>query len=116
MNPELLHTELQQLRMKVQSQDKLLADMHALMQQVALQVSSKDFYSVEEFSQKTGLKPSTVKKYCIEGLLKATQASTGSKWMIECSEVERLRKQAEENLFNTRKSTTRADKRLLGIR
>lgn len=109
MNLELLHTELQQLRLKVQNQDDKFDQFLSLMQRIAEEVGTKQFYSIQEFSKLTGLKPTTIKNYCMEGILKATQAIDGGKWMIYKSEIERLKKQAQENHFNERKCTTKRD-------
>lgn len=107
MNPELLHTELQQLRLKVQEQDKTLGQFYSLLQRIADEVSTKQFYTIPEFSRLTGLAQSTIKEYCLQGLLKATQASTGGKWLIYHAELQRLRDQAQENHFTERKQTRR---------
>ncbi|AHM62337.1 hypothetical protein D770_20440 [Flammeovirgaceae bacterium 311] len=107
MNAELLHTELQQLRLKVQEQDKMLGQFYTLLQRIADEVSTKQFYTIPEFAKLTGLSKSAVQHYCLEGILKATQPTTGGKWMIYHSELERLREQAQENHFNERKQTTR---------
>lgn len=107
MISELLHTETQQLRLKVQSLEQKLDQLLSLQLSIAEEVSKKQFYSIQEFSKLTGLKPVTVKKYCLEGILKATQAIDGGKWMIYKTEVDRLKQQAAENHFNERKHTTR---------
>lgn len=106
---ELLHSETQQLRIKVQSLEQKLDQLLTLQLRIAEEVSQKQFYSIQEFSILTGLKPTTVKNYCLQGILKATQAIDGGKWMIYRAEVERLKAQAAENHFNERKHTTRRD-------
>lgn len=110
---ELLHTETQQLRLKVQSLEQKLDQLLALQLHIAEEVSQKQFYSVQEFSKLTGLKCATVKNYCLQGLLKATQATDGGKWLIAKTEYERLKKQATENHYNTHKQSTRRDNVLI---
>lgn len=109
MDLELLHTELQQLRLKVQNQDQKFDQFLNLVQRIAEEVTQKQFYTIPEFSKLTGLGQSTIKGYCLEGMLKATQAADGCKWLIHRSEADRLRQQAQENHYNERKQTTLRD-------
>jgi excisionase family DNA binding protein len=109
MDLELLHTELQQLRLKVQNQDEKFDQFMHLVQRIAEELGAKQFYTIQEFAQLTGLKRTTITNYCMEGILKATQVTDGGKWMIYRTEVDRLKKQAQENHFNERKCTTNRD-------
>lgn len=57
----------------------------------------KDFLSPKEFSAKTGMPYGTVVYKCKNGKLKAFQESPNSSWFIDATEIERFRKQADEN-------------------
>lgn len=57
----------------------------------------KDFLSPKEFSARTGMNYSTVIYKCTTGKLKAFQESPNSSWLIDATEIERIRKGAEEN-------------------
>lgn len=107
MNQELLHTELQQLRLKIQTLEQNLHKSIGLLAQIAQDVGNKEFYSIQEFSSKTGLKAGTLKNYCLNGKLKATQVDNKGKWMIHKNELDRLRKEAFSNHFNENHNDTR---------
>jgi hypothetical protein len=57
----------------------------------------KDFLTPKEFSARTGMNYSTVIYKCTMGKLKAFQESPNSSWLIDATEIERFRKQADEN-------------------
>lgn len=57
----------------------------------------KDFLTPKEFSARTGMNYSTVIYKCSTGKLKAFQDSPNSSWLIDATEIERLRKIANEN-------------------
>lgn len=57
----------------------------------------KDFLTPKEFSARTGIIYSTVIYKCNTGKLKAYQESPNSSWFIDATEIERIRKGAEEN-------------------
>lgn len=61
--------------------------------------SPKEFYSPKEFAAATGMKYSTVIYRCKVGKLKATQENPNCSWLIDASEVERLREEANENVI-----------------
>ncbi len=58
----------------------------------------KDFLTPKEFSARTGIQYSSVIYKCTKGKLKAIQESPNSSWFIDASEIERFRKQADENI------------------
>ena len=57
----------------------------------------KDFLTPKEFSARTGMNYGTVVNKCTMGKLKAFQESPNSSWFIDATEIERFRKQADEN-------------------
>jgi hypothetical protein len=57
----------------------------------------KDFLTPKEFSARTGMNYSTVVYKCATGKLKAYQESPNSSWLIDATEIERIRKVANEN-------------------
>ncbi len=57
----------------------------------------KDFLSPKEFSARTGMNYSTVVYKCTMGKLKAFQESPNSSWLIDATEIERIRNGANEN-------------------
>ena len=57
----------------------------------------KDFLTPKEFSARTGQKYSTVVNKCTMGKLKAHQESPNGGWFIVATEIDRIRKGAEEN-------------------
>ena len=57
----------------------------------------KDFLTPKEFSARTGMTYSTVVYKCTMGKLKAHQESPNSGWFIVATEIDRIRKGAEEN-------------------
>ncbi len=59
--------------------------------------SPKEFYTPKEFSAATGIKYSTVIYQCKVGKLAATQESPNCSWLIDASEVERLKEEAKLN-------------------
>ena len=60
--------------------------------------SPKEFYSPKEFAAATGIKYSTVVYRCKVGKLKATQENINCSWLIDASEVERLKEEANKNV------------------
>lgn len=58
----------------------------------------KDFLTPKEFSARTGILYNSVIYKCTMGKLKAIQESQNSSWFIDATEIERFRKQADENI------------------
>lgn len=58
---------------------------------------SKEFYTPKEFAYKVGMNYSTVIYKCAVGKLKAHQDSPNSSWFIDSSEIDRIRKRANDN-------------------
>jgi hypothetical protein len=58
----------------------------------------KEFYSPKEFVHLTGMKYSTVIYRCKMGKLKARQDDPNCSWQISSSEIDRFKKEAEENI------------------
>ena len=56
--------------------------------------SPKEFYTPKEFAAATGMKYSTVVYRCKVGKLAAMQDGPNCSWLINASEVERLREEA----------------------
>lgn len=59
----------------------------------------KHFYSPKEFAHLTGMKYSTVIYRCTVGKLKARQDDPNCSWQIHSSEIERYKKESDENIF-----------------
>jgi hypothetical protein len=57
----------------------------------------KDFLTPKEFAARTGQKYSSIVNKCNTGKLKAYQESPCSSWFIDVSEIDRIRKEADEN-------------------
>ena len=57
----------------------------------------KAFYTPKEFSLFTGMAYSTVVYRCKVGLLKARQENPKSCWQIQISELERYKREANDN-------------------
>jgi hypothetical protein len=60
--------------------------------------SQKEFYSPKEFVHLTGMKYSTVIYKCKMGKLKARQDDPSCSWQISASEVDRFKKEADQNI------------------
>jgi len=58
----------------------------------------KDFLTPKEFSARTGILYNSVIYKCNMGKLKAFQESPNSSWFIDATEIERFRKQSDENI------------------
>lgn len=91
MNKEELVTvkDLETLRQSIFSDVKGLLDKKK---------SPKEFYTPKEFAAATGMKYSTVIYRCKVGKLKATQENPNCSWLIDASEVERLKEEASQNV------------------
>jgi hypothetical protein len=57
----------------------------------------KEFYTPKEFAGITGIPYSTIIYKCINGKLKAYQESPNCSWLIYATEIDRLKKEADEN-------------------
>ncbi len=57
----------------------------------------REFYSPKEFSGLTGIPYSTILRYCSNATLKARQIEPGACWQILASELDRLKREANEN-------------------
>jgi predicted transcriptional regulator len=57
----------------------------------------KEFYTPKEFEHKTGIPYSTVIYKCTTGRLKAFQDSPNCSWLIYATELDRFKKEADEN-------------------
>lgn len=88
--------------------DLTIADLESLitkavasnLTQIAISKSSaqKEFLSPKEFSHTTGIPYSTIVYRCKIGKLKARQDDPNCSWQIFVSELERYKKEAEENI------------------
>jgi hypothetical protein len=104
----------------METNEYLLHSIHELAIKIETMVSKmevKAFYTVEEFALLTGLSNSTIRTYCINGLLEATQAWTvensadvkrqrNGLWLIAASEFDRLRANSKANLIDTNSNKT----------
>lgn len=72
--------------------DKIINELRRL-----LKKDEVEFYSPKQFSEKTGMPYTTIIQYCKTRQLKARQEFKGSKWLIYASELDRFKKEANDN-------------------